>query len=685
MEQPPDLDALYEQAQAALASRDFERAAELLKRILIADENYKDASRLMAGLVARRRGRWYKGARIWIGVAAVAFLGVLLASKDIFSGSPTNPPPTGEVVARTPTTISQPTETLVQTATPTTADTPATGPTTVPLHWKRLYSGAIFPRAEISSIALDPNDPDVMYVGTSDAGIYKSLNGGQSWQPTLTNLGLRDILTSAIDPQDAKTMYVGTDGEGLYRTRDGGIHWERLIDRGNDLAIDPQKNDHLILAAGEVLMESSDGGQSWSEIQQTSLCPTSYDKIAIDPANGDVLYALDRGACGDPNMGDEIYGSTDGGDHWVLLDSRSWSVGLLDVETASNGDVYSLTGLKGAGDGILRSEGGGETWIWFAQLSLPGGDHGAMVVSPDNPNTMIAGSVGLQISRDGGNSWEARQDGLGAAVLNLILNPADPLNLFVEGASVGWNSFYYRSEDGGQTWTEMGRDWRGMTIDADGVVYVSGQRSWDRGRHWEETVPGVGEIITADPKESGLLYADGFMSTNGGETWLPSGELGYGHETRLFVGENIIYALDRSRLRYSLDHGRTWDVCSDAPGRPSSANARAAIDPTNDERIFLATRSGGIQSSESGCRSWQSRNEGLGSLYANTVAIDPKDTDVVYAGTDDGAYVSFDGGVSWGEINDGLLGATVVYSIVVDPQGQVYAATPYGIFKLEGR
>src|SRR3972149_4282545 len=130
MEQPPDLDALYEQAQAALASRDFERAAELLKRILIADENYKDASRLMAGLVARRRGRWYKGARIWIGVAAVAFLGVLLPSKDIFSGRPTNPPPTGEVVARTPTTISQPTETLVQTATPTTADTPATGPTT---------------------------------------------------------------------------------------------------------------------------------------------------------------------------------------------------------------------------------------------------------------------------------------------------------------------------------------------------------------------------------------------------------------------------------------------------------------------------------------------------------------------------------------------------------------------------
>ncbi len=56
-----------------------------------------------------------------------------------------------------------------------------------------------------------------------------------------------------------------------------------------------------------------------------------------------------------------------------------------------------------------------------------------------------------------------------------------------------------------------------------------------------------------------------------------------------------------------------------------------------------------------------------------------------FAGTDDGAYVSFDGGAHWGEINDGLLGATVVYSIVVDNESNVYAATPYGIFKLEGK
>jgi len=72
-------------------------------------------------------------------------------------------------------------------------------------------------------------------------------------------------------------------------------------------------------------------------------------------------------------------------------------------------------------------------------------------------------------------------------------------------------------------------------------------------------------------------------------------------------------------------------------------------------------------------------------LNINALKFDPVLPDTVYAGTDSGAYVSFDGGETWGQVNDGLLGATVVYSIVVDQDSNVYAATPYGIFKLENR
>jgi photosystem II stability/assembly factor-like uncharacterized protein len=73
----------------------------------------------------------------------------------------------------------------------------------------------------------------------------------------------------------------------------------------------------------------------------------------------------------------------------------------------------------------------------------------------------------------------------------------------------------------------------------------------------------------------------------------------------------------------------------------------------------------------------------LDNVFVNTVAIDPNNSSIVYAGTDGGAYVSFDTGETWNQINNGLLKSKVVYSIAVSDESNVYAATPYGVFKLE--
>ena len=82
MAQQPDLDALYEEAHAALTAGDHDRARDLLKRIVLADENYRDASRLLAGLVSRSRYRWYADARLWVaatGIGLIGFVGLWLA------------------------------------------------------------------------------------------------------------------------------------------------------------------------------------------------------------------------------------------------------------------------------------------------------------------------------------------------------------------------------------------------------------------------------------------------------------------------------------------------------------------------------------------------------------------------------------------------------------------------------
>jgi photosystem II stability/assembly factor-like uncharacterized protein len=114
----------------------------------------------------------------------------------------------------------------------------------------------------------------------------------------------------------------------------------------------------------------------------------------------------------------------------------------------------------------------------------------------------------------------------------------------------------------------------------------------------------------------------------------------------------------------------------------SRSDTRLALD-LQGTRLYLATSGQGVLVSTDNCGSWQPSNEGLSNLFVNTLAIDPNDPEIIYAGTDGGAYISFNGGQTWGQINDGLLGATVVYSIAVDKDGDVYAATPYGIFKLE--
>ena len=148
----------------------------------------------------------------------------------------------------------------------------------------------------------------------------------------------------------------------------------------------------------------------------------------------------------------------------------------------------------------------------------------------------------------------------------------------------------------------------------------------------------------------------------------------------------MIYAVGDWSVNRSSDAGNSWEACGDVGGwLAHSSRSALAISPRNISWIILATQGRGVLISQDGCQTWQSGNTGLGNLFVNTLAIEPNNPDTLYAGTDGGAYVSFDGGQNWSQINDGLLGATVVYSIVVDPQSNVYAATPYGIFKLEGK
>jgi len=230
-----------------------------------------------------------------------------------------------------------------------------------------------------------------------------------------------------------------------------------------------------------------------------------------------------------------------------------------------------------------------------------------------------------------------------------------------------WQNQIYRSSDGGETWTqfESPSSWLGVIASHPTIPRLLFLYSWD----------------------SPFVH----RSDDGGESWQSDQGFSDLKEVKggwFFFSPNqkkIIYLAGVEKAFRSADAGETWTACAQVGGPFAVTYSQLAIDPRDDGHIFLATRWRGVLSSEDGCQNWESSNEGLDNLFVNTLAIDPQSPQTMYAGTDGGAYISFDGGEHWGQINEGLLGATVVYSIVVDSQSNVFAATPYGIFKLEGR
>ena len=326
---------------------------------------------------------------------------------------------------------------------------------------------------------------------------------------------------------------------------------------------------------------------------------------------------------------------------------------------------------------------------------MNGGSTTAITVSRANPQLIWVGGSGLYQSLDGGVSWAERSSGIGAGHLELRLHPTDSSILFVERP----DGQLYRSSDEGRAWTLIEDSGSGLAFDAGGGALYRARGnsilvSRDNGDSWSQLDAPADNLWGVGLSPTGVLYALGdcrdnsllHISSDGGRTWTQSSSYLPCDRPRFAFGDRQgkrIYITGDVEISRSDNSGATWSKCEPV-GTHARYGPRLTVDPYNPDRLFLATRVTGVLLSRDGCQSWQQGNTGLGSLFVNSVAIDPNHPDTVYAGTDGGAYVSFDGGATWGPINDGLLGALVVYSIVIDPQSNVYAATPYGVFKLQG-
>jgi photosystem II stability/assembly factor-like uncharacterized protein len=639
-----------------------------------------------------------------------------------------------------------------------------------------------------------PGRPDVLYFGAAVGGVWKSDDAGRTWDPLFQNDATASVGALAIAPSNPKVLYVGTgqtdarydiaSGRGVYRSDDGGQTWQprgladtRAIGR---IVVDPRNPDVVLVAAlGHIfgpnpergVFRSEDGGRTWLRALFVDENTGAVD-LAADPTDPSVVYAATWQVRNYPWLayfhpergpGSGVFKSTDGGKTWKRLSGGEWPTGPLGrigLAAAAGGRVYAVvvmrtragtlrrTGETSAGGGLFRSDDGGTTWKRVSQEDWLESDYFArLTVDPGNPDRVYAMGRSVRRSDDGGRTFQIVKGAPGGDDYHsLWINPRQTDHMAVasdQGTSVSVN--------GGRTWSTWfnqptGQFYHLATDDRFPYWIYSGQqdsgtvgiasRSDYGALSYREWHPVGGEergYEIPDPADPETVYGTGlggdltrFDARTGQVAAIsPHLESTYGKRPTdvkyrytwiapLAVSPRPPHALFAASqyLWRSADRGHSWtmvgpDLTGAVPDTKgcgdevSIRNARPcgfgvifsiALSPSSDDEIWIGTDDGRIQTTRDGGKAWRDVTPvGLSPWSkVSTLDIPPFDAGTVYAAIDrqrlddftPHVYRTHDGGQTWTEIVAGLPRDGFVSVVRADPvrRGLLYAGTDTGVF-----
>jgi photosystem II stability/assembly factor-like uncharacterized protein len=601
------------------------------------------------------------------------------------------------------------------------------------------------PVLTIGAIALDPTDPDIIYVGTGEAnahsfswfgmGMYKSTDGGSSW----SYIGLEEtryIGRIVVDPLNPSRLWVagtgslfGTDSyRGVYRSLDGGMTWENKLSVTDstsaiDIVIDPAKPDTIFAAMWERvrgltyrqsggwtsgIWRSYDGGDTWTEL--TSGLPKGYDVgrigLSLCASNPSVIYAIyDMWQAYEV----QVYKSTNGGDYWsrtndgALEDIHSsfgWYFGQIRVDPSNSDRVFAM------GVPFYRSENGGSSWSEVGSSNHV--DHHAMVFDPtDNSNIYEGNDGGIYFSTNSGSSWTKLYN--------------QPTNQFyaIEIDYLNPQRLYGGTQDNGTLRTPTGgvSDWEPIfggdgfycnvdPTDSD-VIYVEYQfgnlyKTTDFGGSWDWAMDGIDNSrtnwstpVVMDPADNQTLYYGSYRvykTTDGANWWNAiSGDLtggnhggGFGTITTIAVSptdSDVLYVgTDDSNVWVTQNGGSSWtDVSSSLPNRWVT---RVAIDPVNPAIAYVSFSGlrwneniGYVYRTTDYGATWTDITGNLPGAPVNVVIVDPGNAGRLFVGSDVGCFYSENLGTSWQLLGVGLPAVPVFDIKIHNPTRTLVAGT----------
>jgi photosystem II stability/assembly factor-like uncharacterized protein len=590
----------------------------------------------------------------------------------------------------------------------------------------------------VGDIALEPNNPDVIWVGTGEGnprnsvtfgdGVYKSVDGGKSWK----HLGLKDsntITRVLLHPTNPDIAYVAAQGHlwggneerGVFMTTDGGASWKKTlyIDQNHgaaDIEIDPQ-NPNILYAGmwfferkpwtftsgGEKggIFRSLDGGRTWNKI--TNGLPKLMGRISIRvaPSNPNIVYALLEAKDG------ALYRSDDKGETFRMIYrsgnivQRGFYYTTVRIDPTNENKVYAVSSP------LFVSLDGGRNFRSISPNTHI--DYHALWIDPLNPKYMWQGQDGgVAVSRDGGDRWEYANN--------------FPAGQFYQISADNRQPFYWLSgglQDNG-TWTGPSRtrepagilndDWRMISF-GDGFYALN---------HPDDpelylTESQAGNIVRTDMRNREQQAVDPYAGNNGGAAELQKYRFNWNSpivasphdKNTVYLGGNVIFK--------STDFGKSWAKISDdlttndktkqkeAGGPIAKENSSAeyyctilsiAESPKQAGQIWAGTDDGNLQMTSDGGRSWTNLIKNVKGLPDES-AVSHIEPSRVNPGT---AYVAFDrhkmddyrpyvykttdAGKSFKNISGNLPKNAYVHALCEDPKNSslIYAGTELGLY-----
>jgi len=613
------------------------------------------------------------------------------------------------------------------------------------IYWENISDG-FFKRASVGAIAVAESDPNVLYVGMGEAtirgnvshgdGVYRSTDAGKTW----VHRGLaetRNISKVRVHPQNADLVYVAAFGHahgpnaerGVYRSKDGGASWELVLTRGEhagaiDLAMDPnnprilyaafweaRRGAHELVSGGEGsgIFRSTDGGDTWMEISRNRGLPQGVlgkIGIAVSPAQEGRVWAVVEAEDG------AVFRSDDGGDTWQRLSedrglrARAWYYMHIVAHPTDPNTLWVLNVP------CFKSIDGGKT---FVQVPMPHGDNHDLWIDPKNPRRMIGGNDGgAYVSFDGGNAWTTLYNQPTAEFYHVTTDSRTPYfvygpqqdNTTIAGPTRSTMAGIAQSE-----WFDVGGGESGYIAvrpDDPNIIYAGSyggaltrldRRSGQQRaiNVWPEPHLGWGAKdvryrfnwtapILLSPHDPNVLYTTGnhvFRSTDEGASWetispdltrndvtkmeasggpIMKDNTGAEYYCTIFafaespIQQGLFWAgSDDGLVHLSRDNGATWEnvtppalpewalisIIEPSPHDPATAYVAATRYKHDDFAPYLyKTHDGG--------KTWVAITDGIApDDFTRVIREDTVRHGLLYAGTETGVFVSFDDGAHW--------------------------------------